>query len=593
MNKLLFFLLLPIASGLTAQTTRERPNVILVMTDDQGYGDLSCHGNPVLQTPEIDRLYKESIRFTDYHVTPMCTPSRGQLMTGIDAARNGAVNVSSGRTSLHTELPTMANFFADNGYRTGIFGKWHLGDNYPYWPQLRGFQESIWFPSSHISSVPDFWGNKYFDDTYIHNGKQEKFNGYCTDVFTTSAINWIAAAAKTQQPFFAYLPLNAPHAPWFAPEENVKEMEAAIAKSPFAGLEPKLKDNLTHYLAMIRRIDYNIGRLIDFLNKTGLADNTILIFTTDNGGTFTDYYNAGMRGKKTELWEGGHRVPFFIRWPHGSLGAPRDIAGLTQVQDVLPTLIGLCGLVTPEPPHFNGISLAPVLHGAAKVPDRTLVINYSRMPSSFDYPSPASPSIMRKDGSVVLWRRWRLVEDRMLFDLDTDPLEKNNVIDHHPDIAARLHDKLDTWWSEVAGTANEPRPVIIGSDSANPMVLNSCEWMDVLLDQQQQVLGGLHRNSYWNIRVARAGKYEFELRRWPREADLALAASPPNGKALPIAGARFAINGEVRKQKLEPGSKAAVFTARLDAGPLTLHSWFDDKDGQSICGAYYIYVRRK
>lgn len=179
------------------------PNVIIVMTDDQGYGELSCHGNPVLKTPQLDKLHDRSIRFTDFHVAPMCAPTRGQLMTGLDAARNGTINVSSGRGLLRPpELNTMADIFASNGYRTGIFGKWHLGDNYPFRPEDRGFQETVWFPSSHISSVPDFWGNDYFDDTYITNGKCQSFKGYCTDIFFDEALKFISNSAKSGKPFF-------------------------------------------------------------------------------------------------------------------------------------------------------------------------------------------------------------------------------------------------------------------------------------------------------------------------------------------------------------------------------------------------------
>ena len=195
----------------------ERPNVILVMTDDQGYGELSAHGNPILETPHLDRLHSQSVRFTDFHVAPMCTPTRGQLLTGLDAARNGAINVSSGRTLLRAELPTMADFFKANGYRTGIFGKWHLGDNTPYRPEQRGFEEALWFPSSHINSVPDYWNNDYFDDTYIRNSERRQYEGYCTDVFFREAVAWMKRSAAAGEPFFAYIPTNAPHGPWWRP----------------------------------------------------------------------------------------------------------------------------------------------------------------------------------------------------------------------------------------------------------------------------------------------------------------------------------------------------------------------------------------
>ena len=178
-----------------------RPNVIIVLTDDQGYGDLSAHGNPVLKTPHLDRLHAESVRFTDFHTAPMCTPARGQLMTGVDAMRNGAMNVSSGRTNLRRDFPTMPEIFAAHGYRTGIFGKWHLGDNYPYRPQDRGFQESIWFPSSHIPSAAGYFNNDYFDDVYSHNGVAQKFEGYTTDVFFREAKAWLRQRAERQEPF--------------------------------------------------------------------------------------------------------------------------------------------------------------------------------------------------------------------------------------------------------------------------------------------------------------------------------------------------------------------------------------------------------
>jgi arylsulfatase len=171
-----------VVAVLTAVTTAadaaeapKKSNVIVVITDDQGYGDLSCHGNPVLKTPHLDRLHAESVRLTDFHVAPMCTPTRGQLLTGVDCLRNGAMNVSSGRALLRRGIPAMADLFAASGYRTGQFGKWHLGDNYPYRPQDRGFHEALFFPSSHIGSAPDFWDNDYFDDSYIHNGKREQY----------------------------------------------------------------------------------------------------------------------------------------------------------------------------------------------------------------------------------------------------------------------------------------------------------------------------------------------------------------------------------------------------------------------------------
>ena len=284
-------LLLLLTFVLVEPAFADRPNVIVVMTDDQGYGEFSCNGNPIVKTTNIDALAAQSLRMTDFHAAPMCTPTRAQLMTGLDAFRTSAINVSSGRTLLNPKLKTMANVFGDAGYRTGIFGKWHLGDNYPFRPGDRGFQEALWFPSSHINSVPDFWDNDYFDDTYIHRGVRKKYSGYCTDVFFDEAMSWMENG--DEKPFFAYLPLNAAHYPWFAPEKYRDPIRKAIAANPEAfskvtGKGGRNADNLTSFLAMGANIDENMGRLDAFLKENGLFDNTIVVFLTDNGSDFGD-----------------------------------------------------------------------------------------------------------------------------------------------------------------------------------------------------------------------------------------------------------------------------------------------------------------
>jgi arylsulfatase A-like enzyme len=602
-------LLLLALSSHGKSSTRDRPNVIIVMTDDQGYGELSCHGNPILKTPNLDKLASQSLRLKDYHAAPMCTPTRGQLMSGMDAARNGAINVSSGRALLRPELATMAEIFTGNGYKTGIFGKWHLGDNYPFRPEDRGFQETIWFPSSHIGSVPDFWGNNYFDDTFIRNGKREKFEGYCTDIFFENALEFMSRSARAATPFFTYLPTNTPHGPLIAKDEDIIAMKADFAESEFSDMEPRLKDRLTRYLAMILNIDSNMGMLMDFLEKEGLAENTILIFATDNGSTHGPlYFNAGMRGMKTELWEGGHRVPCFIRWPMGGFTPPRDIDGLTQVQDILPTLIDLCELDIPASAGFDGMSLASVFRGESDVPeDRMLVISYSRMPVGFNSPSPYSQSILKRDDAGVLWKRWRLLEDRGLYDLASDPLQQTNVIDRYPDVAGKMRKHLYDWWEEVKNKANVPQRIVIGHERENPCMLTACEWLDVFVDQQEQVRTGTGKTGYWCLEVAEAGEYELGLRRWPKEVDVPLMeAGTTNGAGLPIATARIYINNvnhltmdekrpygfEGLVKTVEPGETAAIFTVHLEAGPMALHTWFDDKKGETICSAYYVYVRR-
>jgi arylsulfatase A-like enzyme len=601
--------------GITGLETR--PNVIVIMTDDQGYPELSIHGNPILKTPNLDRFAESSVRFGNFHAAPMCAPTRGQLLTGMDAAANGLVNVSSGRAFLKPELPTMANIFRANGYNTGVFGKWHLGANYPYRPQDRGFEESVWFSSSHIGSVSDYWGNDYFDDTYWHNGEREKFDGYCTDVFFGEAKKFLENSIEDGTPFFAYIPTNTPHGPLIAKEEDIKALEELYDKSTFPAKNEQLKTPLVKYLAMIRNIDTNVGSLFDFLDEKGIRDNTIVVFLTDNGSTMgIRYFNAGMRGMKTELWDGGHRVPCFINWPKGGFkNIGNEVSGLSQVQDILPTLVDLCGLNKPTPIPFDGMSLAPVLRGEEQIDeDRMLIMNYSRMPNFINYPAPHGQTVVRKEGAAVLWKGWRLLESRELYNLNVDPLQKENVYEQNLEVVKRMENRLDIWWDKVKDDVNEPQKIVIGTENENPSILTACDWLDVFIDQQPQISRGDRKNSYWCLDVAQEGDYEIELRRWPKETDSPIAGKCTmidrngniGGTALPIVSASIYIGGmELRSisektpygfegltKEVTPEDKAISFDVHLKRGPIYLHTFFEIED-QGIIGAYYAYVTRK
>lgn len=567
-----------------------KPNVILVITDDQGYGDLSCHGNPILRTPNLDRLYAESLRFTDFHVAPMCTPTRGQLLSGVDCLRNGAMNVSSGRVFLRREFPTMGDWFAHGGYRCGQFGKWHLGDNFPYRPHDRGFHEAIYYPSSHLGSAPDFFTNHYFDDTYSHNGRRERFTGYTTDVFFEQAMRWMGEQSEKGLPFFCYLATAAAHGPLYVPKAD-RERYAGVE---LPGIPPGQAESIRRFYAMIANIDDNMGRLEQFLQDRGLRDNTVVIFMTDNGGTAgVRVHNAGMRGGKVTLWEGGHRVPCFVRWPAGKLRPAGDIAELTQVQDILPTLVDLCDLPRHPNTRLDGLSLAPLLRGTAdSLPDRKLVIHYSRM----NAPEPV------KEGAAVLWKKWRLLENRELYDLATDPRQEKNILAEHPEVARALRDHLDAWWRDVSPRLNEFGAVVVGNDAENPLQLSPADWQDSFLDQGRQVRDGLRRNGPWNVVVDRPAMYEIELRRWPREENAplrgGLAAKPhsdgqfPPGLALPIASARLKVADFDSRLDVATDQTHATFRVSLPAGRTQLQTWFLDEQGGEICGAYYVYVRR-
>ena len=561
----------------------DKPNVIFVLTDDQGYGDLACHGNPIIKTPHLDALHTESVRFTDFHVAPMCTPTRGELLTGQDALRNGATFVCMGRSLMNPELPTMADIFARNGYRTGHFGKWHLGDNYPYRPQDRGFHETIHHPAWGITSAADYFGNDYFDDHYRHNGALEAFEGYCTDVWFNEAIDWIKAQGDA--PFFAYIATNAPHVPLWVPD---KYRQPYLAQVPY---------NVASFYGMIANIDENMGKLDAVLTETGLRDNTLLIFMTDNGtATGESVYNAGMRGKKTTLYEGGHRVPFFVRWPDGELGNPRDIPSPTHGTDVLPTLISLCGLDAPEAAAFDGVSLCGPLRGEAELADRMFVVQYGHL-------VPTGNRTTRKGNAAVIWNRWRLVDDVELYHLDDDPGQARNIADQHPEVVQAMRAHYEAWWGEVGENLGHYFPIAIGSTAENPTRLSSCDWMGVYCDNPSGVRGCVLDSGVWQLAVDQAGKYEIALRRWPEEAGLAISAAAPvmegvdgtlmPGKALPVARAWMQLGDVEREMDVRPDDLFASFTVDLPRGPATLQSWWLDDNGNRLAGAYYVTVARK
>ena len=344
----------------------DRPNVIIVITDDQGYGDLSCHGNPILKTPHLDALYAESVRLADYHVSPTCSPSRSAIVTGHWTNRTGVWHTIMGRSMLRENEVTMGQIFKDAGYATGMFGKWHLGDNYPFRPEDRGYTEVMRLGGGGVGQTPDYWDNAYFDGSYWHNSVPEPVKGFCTDVFFDYAKRFIRAQKLAGKPFLAWIATNAPHGPMHAPEG---------ASAPY-------RDQGTHlanFYGMIANIDDNVGALRALLDEEGLTENTIFIFTTDNGtSSGAKVFNASMRGAKGSEYDGGHRVPFFVHWPDGELSGGRDVMPITAHVDVLPTLIDLCGVAAPKEITFDGVSLEPLLRGDSEDwPDRILVTDFA------------------------------------------------------------------------------------------------------------------------------------------------------------------------------------------------------------------------
>jgi len=570
-----------------------KPNVVFVITDDQGYPDLGCTGNPWIQTPNIDRFHGQSVRFADFHVAPLCTPTRGAIMSGHRPIRNGAWATCWGRSILRRDEVTMANVFQDNGYTTGMFGKWHLGDNYPYRPQDRGFQKAVWHKGGGVGQTPDFWGNNYFDDTYFHGGKPVAHDGYCTDVWFAEAMKFVAE--NRERPFFCYLSTNAPHSPYLVAERY---------KQPYLS-NPDIAEPA--FYGMITNIDENFGRLRAHLQRLGLEDNTILVFMTDNGSSgschldrqqfVTKGYNAGMRGKKGSYYDGGHRVPFFIRWPNGRLDGARDIAEMSLHIDLLPTFIDLCGLKPPPGVVFDGLSLAPLLRGerVALPGDRFEFVQYRQSTEAPD-----------KWTNAVMTRRWRLVGGKELYDIKADPGQRRDVANEHPDMTARLREAHEKWWAEVSPLFDQYCAIVLGSDAENPTCLCA---MDVLGDvawNQCHITLAMKSTGKWAVEVERPGEYRFSLRRWPSERDLAIDAALPSDEAAELAPyhriaacntlhpvkARLKLFGREETIAVEKGDKEATFRLRLpQTGATHLEAWFMDDKGDAQ-GAYYVYVER-
>ncbi|MEM9187143.1 MAG: arylsulfatase [Planctomycetota bacterium] len=427
-----------------------RPNIVLVMTDDQGKGELSCLGSPILSTPHLDRLYAQSSRFTDFHVSPTCSPTRAAIMAGRHEFKSGVTHTIWERERLSLDTFTLPQMLQRAGYATGIFGKWHLGDEAPYQPGRRGFDEVFIHGAGGIgqsfacscADAPPNRENRYFDTVVRHNGRFVKTGGFCTDVFFRQALGWIKAQSATDQPFFAYISTNAPHDPMIAPESY---------KKPF--LAAGWDEETAARWGMIVNIDDNIGMLMDKLGEWGVERDTLLIFMTDNGqshirgvrnGKRKKLYTAGLRGKKGTPHEGGTRVPALWRWP-GRIGAGRDIASLTAHIDLYRTFAELSGGDTPGA-QVEGRSLLPLLasgDATADWPDRYLFTHCGRWK---DEPGPAGKKYR---DCAVRSARYRLVNNRELYDIQNDPGETTDIADRHADVVAAMQAAYESWWASV------------------------------------------------------------------------------------------------------------------------------------------------
>jgi len=427
-----------------------RPNIILIMTDDQGKGDLSCLGNTVLKTPHLDRLHSLSTRFTDFHVSPTCAPTRSAIMSGRHEFKNGVTHTILERERMALSTTTIAQVLQKAGYSTGIFGKWHLGDEEPYQPHNRGFDEVFIHGAGGIgqayacscADAPPNQENRYFDCVIRHNTKFVKTKGFCTDVFFQQALGWIKKRKDKKNPFFAFISTNAPHGPMIAPEKY---------KRPF--LEAGYDENTAGRYGMIVNIDDNVGVLMQKMDDWRLHRNTLLIFMTDNGqagrngqlnGKRIQLHTAGLKNGKGSPNEGGTRVPSFWHWK-GMLPEGRDIDRLTAHIDLFPTFTALAGTKIPDGiQKLDGRSLLPLLENPkAEWKDRFLFVHRGRWKKGAD------PDDFKYASCAVRTERFRLVNNKELYDIEADPGETTNVIAQHPKVATKMRAAYNVWWAET------------------------------------------------------------------------------------------------------------------------------------------------
>jgi arylsulfatase A-like enzyme len=555
------------------------PNVVLIMTDDQGYGDLGATGNPAIRTPNLDRFAGESVEVESFYVCPVCAPTRASLMTGRYNYRTGVTDTYLGRAMMHADEVTLAEMLRENGYRTGIFGKWHLGDCYPMRPGDQGFEESLVHAGGGLCQPAGPPENTYFDPSLLHNGKRVKTKGYCSDVYTDAAMRFIGE--HREEPFFVYLPFNCPHGPFQVAEKYSKPYEdLGMKPEDFPAVEAghplkSIPGNTAAVYGMVENVDENLGRLFGKLDELGLAKNTIVIFLTDNGPNGSRY-NAGMRAHKGSVYEGGVRTCFFIRWP-AKLEAGRKVDRIAAHIDVAPTLLEACGASVPEGVKLDGRSILPLLQGRqVDWPDRTLYFQWHRGDAPVRYRAFSARS---QDYKLVHAGKAEPEVDPAdvrfeLFDMRSDPLETRDVASERPEVLRRMREGYEAWLQDVGRDHGYEAPrILVGTPHESRTVLTRQDWRGASATWGPKGLG------HWEIAVPRGGEFEIEC-----------DADGPKRPAV----AHLKLQGIELETALEPGTARYRFpVVELKASPAErLETWIEEEGAGKPYGVRFVYVKR-
>ena len=555
----------PRAAAQSKPADKLKPNVLLILTDDQGYGDLGLHGNEKIDTPTLDRLAAESTRFERFMVCPLCSMTRASLLTGRYNLRTGCGSVTRGMETVRPEEVLIPELLKTVGYATACFGKWHIGEYYPSHPRGQGFDEFFGMPQGH-------WDN-YFDPALEHDGEMVPTKGYISDVLTDAAMEFIRR--KRDGPFFCYLPYNAPHTPM------------QIADSYYDKYKARGLDNKPAAIyGMVQNIDENVARLLKLLDELKIADDTIVIFLSDNGaeGAEGSRYNAGMRGMKSSVHEGGMRVPMFVRWP-GKIEAGRVLPQLAAHLDLLPTLAELCGASTEDCKPLDGRSLASLLLKGSDPDwprDRTIFSRSIRWWSLKDVAEPVVASVKIPYPGAVRTERWRAVNEGQdkggwqLFDMRADPGQSKNVASDHPGEISRLARAYDDWFADVSRVPIT-RPVIDVGHRDWPRVkltvpeahfTGTIDWYNGYGFAHDWLAGWSDPADkiWWECNVVTAGRYRVRLKY--------ACAEDAVGTKLRVRAGESSLDGGIEKahppnpvQRPDPDHQEAIRADLRRAGP--------------------------
>ena len=565
----------------------QRPNIVVFLADDQGWGDLSLHGNPNFQTPHIDSLARDGLHLPNFYVCPVCAPTRAEFLTGRYHPRGRVHGVTRGAERMDATEITIAELLRDAGYATAAFGKWHNGMQWPYHPNAQGFEEYYGFCSGH-------WGN-YFSPMLEHNGEITKGNGFLVDDLTDHAIEFIDAHQDKR--FFVYLPYNTPHSPMQVPERFWDEVDV---ENPVRDPNPEnaKREDATFTraaLAMCKNIDWNVGRVLEHLDRLNLADDTVVIYFSDNGPN-SYRFNAGMRGRKGSTYEGGVRSPMVMRYP-SRVKPGTESQVIAGAVDLLPTLCDLAGIEPPTERPLDGISLRPIVDGdqtPENLRDRALITHWN-----------GRLSVRHGDH--------RYHHDGTLYDLASDPDESDNVAESNPEIVQKLQAELDGYVEQVQPIRgrDDDRPFVVGHPGSltTQLPARDGESHDGVTRSNRHANCTFFENwtntdgrITWEVHVAEPGRYEVDMHYAvddqdagstitlvAKDASLSATISEPN--EVPLFGEEDdrtpRIEGYVKRWK-----PMRLGVIDLQSGPQTFTLQATDVPGDEVCQMRLLMLRK-